>query len=163
MESSVSFNTTTELGSLQDQNTLELHDHLVISRRPYELVQKQNAGSECIVVCNPRVWKTSYLAGPLHLDRNSNYLWTYFYHPPHHAARVWQSLQKCGVLGQYTDLPLPFTLLVPFVLLYIPPFDRSHEYELLRAKQRLDTPSSEPIPSWIQEDIDHLQRLSLPM
>ena len=66
-------------------------------------------------------------------------------------------------LGQYTDLPLPFTLLVPFVLLYIPPFDRSHEYELLRAKQRLDVPPSEPTPSWIQKEIDQLQRLSLPM
>ena len=66
-------------------------------------------------------------------------------------------------LGQHTDLPLSFTLLVPFVLLYIPPFNRSHEYELLRAKQRLDIPATEPIPSWIQSDIDQLQRLSLPM
>jgi hypothetical protein len=66
-------------------------------------------------------------------------------------------------LGQHTDLPLPFTLLVPFVLLYIPPFDRPREYELLRAKQRLDVSPSEPIPSWIQKEIDQVQRLSLSM
>ena len=66
-------------------------------------------------------------------------------------------------LGQHTDLPLPFTLLVPFVLLYIPPFDRSYQYELLREKQRLDVPPSEPTPSWIREEISQLQRMSLPM
>ena len=66
-------------------------------------------------------------------------------------------------LGQYTDLPLPFTLLVPFVLLYIPPFNRSHEYDTLRTKQRLDISSPESIPPWIQSDIDQLQRMSFSM
>ena len=66
-------------------------------------------------------------------------------------------------LGQHFDLPLPFVPLVPFVLLYIPPFNRSHEYDRIRERQRLDSSSSKPIPSWIQKDIDRLLRVSLPM
>ena len=65
--------------------------------------------------------------------------------------------------GQHFDLPLPFVPLVPFVLLYIPPFNRSHEYDRIREKQRLDSSSSKPILSWIQRDIDRLLRVSLPM
>ena len=94
MEGSVSFNTTTELGSLQDQNSLEFHCQLDIPRGLYRLVQEQNARSERFVVYNPRFWKASYLTSLIHLDRNSHSVWTYLHHPPYHAARVWQSLQK---------------------------------------------------------------------
>ena len=65
--------------------------------------------------------------------------------------------------GQHFDLPLPFVPLVPFVLLYIPPFNRNHEYNHIRERQRLDSSPSKSIPSWIQKDIDRLLRMSLPM
>ena len=63
--------------------------------------------------------------------------------------------------GQYTNLPLPFTPLVPFVLFYIPPFDRLKTYQLQREKQanRLDVPP-DSIPSWIRQEINCLLRLS---
>ena len=62
--------------------------------------------------------------------------------------------------GQHTDLPLPFKPLVPFLLFYIPPFDRHLEYSDNRDKERMDTTSHNPIPTWIQKDIDKLQRMS---
>ena len=64
--------------------------------------------------------------------------------------------------GQFLDLPLPFLPLVPFVLYYIPPFDRSAIYKEQRLKhdQHLDSPPI-PIPSWIQDQIDAMQRVSL--
>ena len=65
--------------------------------------------------------------------------------------------------GQYTDLPLPFVPLVPFVLMYVPPFNRYNEHQINREKQRLDVSSPHPIPSWIKKDIDRLQRVSLPL
>ena len=64
--------------------------------------------------------------------------------------------------GQFSDLPLPFIPLVPFVLYYIPPFDRSTIYakQRLKHEQQLDSPPIH-IPSWIQQQIDSMQRLSL--
>lgn len=64
--------------------------------------------------------------------------------------------------GQYNDLPLPFSPLVPFVLFYIPPFNRLREHHLNRQKQRLDTPTPHSIPKWIQKDINELHRVSYP-
>ena len=62
--------------------------------------------------------------------------------------------------GQHTDLPLPFDPLVPFLLFFIPPFDRHLEYSNNRDKERMDSSSPNPIPNWIQKDIDKLQRMS---
>ena len=63
--------------------------------------------------------------------------------------------------GQYNNLPLPFTPLVPFVLYYIPPFDRLLTYQLQRSQEdnRLDLPP-DSIPSWIRKEIDSLLRVS---
>ena len=65
--------------------------------------------------------------------------------------------------GQYTNLPLPFTPLVPFVLYYIPPFDRLQSYHHQREQEagRLDIPP-DSVPSWIRQEIDCLLRLSSP-
>ena len=65
--------------------------------------------------------------------------------------------------GQYTNLPLPFTPLVPFVLYYIPPFDRLQSYHHQREQEagRLDIPP-DSIPSWIRHEIDCLLRLPSP-
>ena len=60
--------------------------------------------------------------------------------------------------GQYTDLPLPFTPLVPFLLYCIPPFDRSIIYQ-----RQLISPVDEttnPLPDWVQHEIIGLLRLS---
>ena len=60
--------------------------------------------------------------------------------------------------GQYTDLPLPFTPLVPFILYFIPPFDRSIIYQ-----RQLISPVNEapnPLPDWAQHDINGLLLLS---
>ena len=64
--------------------------------------------------------------------------------------------------GQFFDLPLPFIPLVPFVLYYIPPFNRSAIYaeQRLKYNEQLDSPPIS-IPSWIQEQIDAMQRVSL--
>ena len=63
--------------------------------------------------------------------------------------------------GQYIDLPLPFTPLVPFVLYYLPYFNRSEVYQLQLQQQSVDkTPNR--VPSWIQEEIDGLLRVSAP-
>ena len=64
--------------------------------------------------------------------------------------------------GQYYDLPLPFSPLVPFVLFYIPPFNRQREHLINREKQRLDTSAPHPIPRWIKKEIDELHRVSYP-
>ena len=63
--------------------------------------------------------------------------------------------------GQFVDLPLPFIPLVPFVLYYVPPFNRRTIYtaQQLKQEQHLDTPTI-PIPSWVQQQIDTMQRLS---
>ena len=65
--------------------------------------------------------------------------------------------------GQYADLPLPFIPLVPFVVYYIPPFNRSQVYaqQQLQHDGKLDTPTI-PVPFWIQEQIDVMQRMSSP-
>ena len=64
--------------------------------------------------------------------------------------------------GHYISLPIPFTPLVPFVLYFIPPFNRRQKFEeqLLQLQQRLDIPSI-PIPFWIQSEITDLHGLSL--
>ena len=63
--------------------------------------------------------------------------------------------------GQYTSLPVPFTPIVPFVLYFIPPFNRVKRFEdqQLQLQQRLDAPTI-PLPLWIQNEVAHLQRLS---
>ena len=56
--------------------------------------------------------------------------------------------------GQYTDLPLPFTPLVPFLLYFIPPFDRSIIYQ-----RKLISPVDEapnPLPDWAHHEINGL-------
>ena len=65
--------------------------------------------------------------------------------------------------GQYTDLPLPFIPLVPFVVYYTPPFNRSQVYiqQQLQHDGKLDTPTV-PVPFWIQEQFDVMQRMSSP-
>ena len=62
--------------------------------------------------------------------------------------------------GQHTDLPLPFEPLVPFVLFYIPPFDRHLVYRNYREKLRMDASTPHSIPTWIQKEIDNLHRVS---
>ena len=62
--------------------------------------------------------------------------------------------------GQHTDLPLPFTPVVPFLLFYIPPFDRHVIYQQNREKQQLDLSPSRPMPFWIRKEVDKLHRLS---
>ena len=66
--------------------------------------------------------------------------------------------------GQFTDLPIPFVPLVPFVVYYLPPFDRRAVYSKQRLQQdsRVDTPTV-PVPYWIQEQIDSMQRVSSPI
>ena len=63
--------------------------------------------------------------------------------------------------GQYIDLPLPFTPLVPFVLYYLPPFDHSAVYQQQLQQQSVDKASNR-VPSWIQKEIDGLLRVSAP-
>ena len=62
--------------------------------------------------------------------------------------------------GHYIDLPLPFAPLVPFLLFYIPPFDRQHVYNFAREKQRLDTPTNDHMPPWLRREVDWLHRVS---
>ena len=63
--------------------------------------------------------------------------------------------------GQYTDLSLPFVPLVPFVIYYLPPFDHSTIYKSQRAQldNHVDQPSIR-VPSWIQQEIDNMLRVS---
>ena len=63
--------------------------------------------------------------------------------------------------GQFDVLPIPFEPLVPFVIYYLPPFDRRSVYgkQQLQHDGQLDTPTV-PVPYWIQEQIDNMQRLS---
>ena len=63
--------------------------------------------------------------------------------------------------GQYDVLLVPFTPIVPFVLYFIPPFNRQRKFEeqLLQDQHRLDTPTI-PLPLWIQDKIASLHRLS---
>ena len=65
--------------------------------------------------------------------------------------------------GQYTELPLPFKPLVPFVVYFIPPFDRRpvFKHQLQQLHDHLDTPP-DPVPLWIKKDILAMQRLSAP-
>ena len=63
--------------------------------------------------------------------------------------------------GQYIDLPLPFTPLVPFVLYFLPPFDRNSVYQQQLQQQSVDKTSNN-VPSWIQREIDGLLRVSAP-
>ena len=63
--------------------------------------------------------------------------------------------------GQYTDIPLLFVPLVPFVIYYISPFDRSSIYakQQVQHERKLDTPTI-PLPTWIKKQIDIMQRVS---
>ncbi len=65
--------------------------------------------------------------------------------------------------GQYTSLPIPFTPIVPFVLYYIPPYDRRRKFEeqLHQLQQQLDKPPI-PLPFWIKNEIANLHGLSTP-
>ena len=61
--------------------------------------------------------------------------------------------------GQLTDMPLPFTPLVPFILYYLLPFDHRSTYlKQIESSHKLDPPS-EPLPLWIRAEIEHLHRL----
>ena len=60
--------------------------------------------------------------------------------------------------GQYTNLPLPFTPLVPFVVYFLPPFDRLRTYQRQIASP-MDT-SPNLVPLWVQQEINGLLRLS---
>ena len=62
--------------------------------------------------------------------------------------------------GQYTNLPLPFVPLVPFVVYYITPFDRQRAFQH-QITSSVDTPSNH-MPTWIQEEINGLLRVSAP-
>ena len=62
--------------------------------------------------------------------------------------------------GQYTNLPLPFAPLVPFVVYYILPFDRQRTFRD-QVVSPVDTPSNR-VPTWIQEEVDGLLRVSAP-
>ena len=63
--------------------------------------------------------------------------------------------------GQHDSLPIPFTPVVPFVLYFIPPFNRRQKFEeqLIRSQQQLDIPPI-PLPFWIQNEITNLHGLS---
>ena len=62
--------------------------------------------------------------------------------------------------GQHDFLPVPFTPIVPFVLYFIPPFDRRQKFAEQQAQllQQLDTPPIS-LPLWIQKEIADLHRL----
>ena len=64
--------------------------------------------------------------------------------------------------GQHTNIPLPFIPLVPFLIYYIPPFNRraAHAHALSRSEARVDTPS-DPVPIWIRQEIEDLLRVSV--
>ena len=62
--------------------------------------------------------------------------------------------------GQYSNLPLSFVPLVPFVLYFILPFDRHSIYNS-QTISSVDT-ASNPIPFWIQKELDGLLRVSAP-
>ena len=62
--------------------------------------------------------------------------------------------------GQYNDLPLPFTPLVPFLIYFIPPFNRHSTYQH-QLTSTVDTVTN-PVPSWIQTELNGLIRLSAP-
>ena len=63
--------------------------------------------------------------------------------------------------GQYDVLPVPFTPIVPFVLYFIPPFDRQRKFDeqILQEQNRLDAPAI-PLPLWIKHEITSLHRVS---
>ena len=65
--------------------------------------------------------------------------------------------------GQFTNLPLPFIPLVPFVIYYLPPFDHSAIYKSQRSQldNHVDQPSIR-VPSWIQQAITNMLRVSAP-
>ena len=65
--------------------------------------------------------------------------------------------------GQYTNIPLPFVPLVPFVIYIIPPFDRSgvFQHQLQQLATKLDVPP-DPVPVWIKKEICNLLRVSAP-
>ena len=63
--------------------------------------------------------------------------------------------------GQYIDLPLPFTPLVPFVLYFLPPFNRISAYQQQLQQQPMDKTTNH-LPSWIKTEIDGLLRVSAP-
>ena len=54
--------------------------------------------------------------------------------------------------GQFSNLPLPFTRLVSFVVYYLPPFNHSAIYKIQRSQldNHMDQPSIR-VPSWIQQ------------
>ena len=83
---------------------------------------------------------------------------------PRLLQRDYGRLSKFVVfLGQFTEIPLPFTPLVPFVVYFIPPFDRRsvYKHQLQQLNDHLDTPTN-PVPSWINHEILALQRVSSP-
>ena len=65
--------------------------------------------------------------------------------------------------GQHSNLPLPFQPLVPFVLYFIPPFDRRavFKHQQHQLSNKLDTPP-DPVPLWIKAEITSLLRMSDP-
>ena len=65
--------------------------------------------------------------------------------------------------GQYNSLPVPFTPIVPFVLYFLPPFNRRQKFSEQQEQQhrQLDTPPI-AIPFWIKEEIANLHGLSTP-
>jgi len=62
--------------------------------------------------------------------------------------------------GQYTNLPLPFTPLLPFVVYFLPPFDRHSAYQRQIVSPMDASPNA--VPSWVQQEINGLLRLSAP-
>ena len=81
---------------------------------------------------------------------------------PRLLQRDYERLFKFVVFcGQFTDLPLSFTPLVPFVVLFIPPFDRRsiYQHQLQQLHDHVDTPP-DPVPLWIKKEILDMQRLS---
>ena len=52
--------------------------------------------------------------------------------------------------GQYDNLPLSFTPLVPIVLYYITPFNRMEIYHREQQTNRMGTPP-DVVPSWIRK------------
>ena len=62
--------------------------------------------------------------------------------------------------GQYTNLPLPFVPLVPFVVYFIIPFDRYSTYQRQIISPVDKAPN--PVPSWVQKELNGLLRVSAP-
>ena len=81
---------------------------------------------------------------------------------PRIFQRDFRRLSKFVLLsGQYIDLPLPFTPLVPFVLYFLPPFDCTSVYQQQLQQQPMDKTTNH-LPSWIKTEIDGLLRVSAP-